>query len=202
MIRLKKIVVATRNPAKKERFKRLLGKIAEEALSLEDFNFVGKPEESGGNAEENAKIKALYYFKNLNLPVFSEDESLFVDFLPAEQQPGVFVRRVNGKELSDQELLSYWKSIISKVPKEKRSGRWHIAYCLVGLQKEPIIITIDHPIIFFDIPLDKIPTGWPLNNIQGPVKFGKPESELTTEELKEHEKEAEIVLMQKLRELS
>ncbi len=193
--------MATRNPAKRERFQKFFNKIAKEVLSLDDFDFTGKPNESGKTAEENAKIKALFYANNLNLPVFSEDESLFVDFLPENQQPGVFVRRVNGKELNDQELLSYWTSIISKVPKEKRSGRWHTAYCLAGLQKEPIIISIDHPIIFFDIPLDKIPVGWPLNNIQGPVKFGKPESELTPEELREHEQGAEILLMQGLEEL-
>lgn len=194
-------MIATRNPAKKERFQRLLNKIAGEVLSLDDFDFTGKPDESGKTAEENAKIKALFYTENLNLPVFSEDESLFVDFLPENQQPGTHVRRVNGKELDDKELLAYWTSTITNVPENKRTGKWHIAYCLATPQLKTILISIDHPVIFFHVPSDKAPAGWPMNNIQGPVKFGKPESELTSEELKEHEQEAEIILMQKIDEL-
>jgi len=201
MEKLEKIVVATRNTAKKERFRRFLNKIAEEVLSLDDFDFAGKPNESGETAEENAKIKALFYAKNLSIPVFSEDESLFVDFLPENQQPGTHVRRVNGKELNDKELLAYWASITTNVPKDKMTGRWHIAYCFATPQLKTVLTSIDHPIIFFHTSSDMVPSGWPMNSIQGPAKFGKPESELTPEELKRHGQEAEIILTQRLREL-
>lgn len=201
MGKLEKIVVATRNLGKKERFQRFLNKIAKKVLSLDDFNFTGKPNESGETAEENAKIKALFYAEKLNLPVFSEDESLFVDFLPENQQPGTHVRRVNGKELNDKELLAYWASITANVPKDKMTGRWHIAYCFVMPSQKPILISIDHPIIFFNIPSGTVPSDWPMNSIQGPAKFGKPESELTPEELKKHEQDTETILVQRLDEL-
>jgi len=200
MAKIKKIVIATRNPGKVQRYKKMLEKVVDEVLSLDDFDFKEKPEESGQTAEENATIKAIFYAKKTNLPVFAEDESLFVDFLPEDKQPGVFIRRVNGKEVSDDELLAYWDSIIAKAPKEKRTGKWHMAYCLVAPDGKTSLVAMDYLRIFFSPPSKIRIPGWPMSSINGPAEFGKPHSELTKEELEIMHQETQEVLIKKLKE--
>lgn len=199
MKRLEKIVVATRNPGKKERYGRLLSRVAKEVLSLADLGIKEKPQESGETAEENAKIKAIFYAKLTGLLVFSEDESLFVDFLPLDKQPGVYIRRVDGKEeVDDNQLLAHWEKIIAKVPKEKRTGRWHTAYCLAApIGKVSIVSTDHHRMFFYPSSKIRIP-GWPMSSLQGPIEAGKPHSELTRKELKQFEREADRIILKKL----
>jgi len=200
--RIEKIVIATRNPGKKERYGKILVKMVEQVLSLEDLGIKEKPEEVGKTAEENAEIKAKFYAKKTGLPVFAEDESLFVDFLPEDKQPGVFIRRVDGKdEADDDRLLAHWEKIVAKVPKEKRIGRWHIAYCFATSDGQVSIVSVDHYRMFF-YPSSKIRIpGWPMSSLQGPVEFGKPHTELNKRELKKMMEETERILEKKVREL-
>ncbi len=202
MEKIEKIVIATRNPAKKERFKELFVGIVKEVFILDDFNIAGKAREHGITAEENAEIKAKFYSEEINLPVFSEDEALYVDFLPSEKQPGVFVRRIEGKdETDDDKLLSYWEKIIVEVPEEKRTGRWHVAYSLAfprGLIKT---VALDHKILFFS-PSSKIRIpGWPMSSLEGPIEFKKPHSELTDFERKEYNEKTNQLILRALKEL-
>lgn len=52
----------------------------------------------------NAKLKALAYYEAFRISVFSCDSGLYFDHVPDEVQPGVHVRNVNGKCLSDEEM--------------------------------------------------------------------------------------------------
>ncbi len=202
MEKVEKIVIATHNSSKKERFRGLFVGMIKDIFILDDFNITEKPQEYGITAEENAEIKAKFYSQKLNLPVFSEDEAIYVDFLSPEKQPGVFVRRIEGKdEASDKKLLNYWEKIIAGVPKEKRTGRWHVAYCLAfpnGLIKK---VAIDHEILFFSPTSKIILPGWPMSSLQGPVEFRKPHSELTDIERKEHNQIANQLILEKLKKL-
>ncbi len=202
MRKLSKVVVATRNPAKKDRYCSLLLGIADTVLSLEDLGINDKPNEFGSTAEENAEIKAKFYFKKTGLAVFSEDEALYVDFLPRERQPGVHVRRVEGKEEADDDkLLAYWEEMVSKAPKGKRTGKWRIAYCLTVPGNKTKTIALDHPILFFSPSSSIKKPGWPMSSLEGPAVFGKPESELTEEERRMHEAASDKQLAEKLKEL-
>jgi len=202
MGKVEQIVIATRNPAKKKRYGKLFVEMAEKILSLGDFDITEKPQEHGGTAEENAEIKARFYSQKLKLPAFSEDEALYVDFLPPEKQPGVFVRRIEGKdEADDGKLLNYWEEIIARVPEGKRTGRWHIAYSLAFPDGSIKTVALDHEILFFS-PSSKIkPPGWPMSSLEGPLEFRKPESELTDPERKKHNQRANRVVLEKLKEL-
>lgn len=198
---MEKIVVATHNPSKKKWYQKILSGFTNKVLGLNDLDFDDKPEESGKTAEENAIIKATFYAEKLDLPVLGEDAALFVDFLPEDQQPGVFVRRVRGKELDDDQLLAYWESIIVKVPKEKRTGRWHTAHCFATPDGKTALSTLDYPILFFS-PSSKIRVpGWPMNSLSGPPGFKKPEVELTKEERKKLRQRAERLLASELKKL-
>lgn len=196
-ILLDNVVVASGNPGKVERYGRLLRTIAKEVIGLETFSSINKPEETGMTAEENAEIKASFYAKKTGIPAFSIDESLFVDFLPEDKQPGVFVRRIDGKDdATDEELLSYWENIIKDVPEAERTGNWHIAYCLAYPDGKCTIVAKDHPLVFFYPSSNiKIP-GWPMSSLEGPARFNKPHSELTSEERQVHEKETDLIIIE------
>src|SRR3990167_7929617 len=150
MKELEIVVVASKNPAKVERYSRMLSKYFKQVLGLNDVSMSEGPEESGETAEENAEIKGKFYAGKTGFLVFSEDEALYVDFLPENQQPGVHVRRINGvDEVEDQRLLTHWEQIISRVPKEERIGKWHIAYCIAHPNGNVHTVSLDHPVIFF-----------------------------------------------------
>ncbi len=180
---IEKLVIATRNPAKIEYFRAVLTQFAPTVFGLSDLGIDGKPIETGETAEQNAQIKARFYSDKTHLPVFCEDESLFADFLPENNQPGVHVRRINGiDEVDDEVLLRYWEELVSKVPPSQRTGRWHNAYCLAMPTGEIKIVAGDHEILFFS-PSSKIRLpGWPMSSLEGSVRFGKPGSEHTLEE--------------------
>jgi inosine/xanthosine triphosphate pyrophosphatase family protein len=194
----KKLVIAFHNPAKVERFKKLFLTEVEEVLTLVDLGVKDKAPEDGTTAEENAKNKALFYSKITNLPVFAQDAALYVDFLSQDKQPGVYVRRVNGKELTDDELYDYWDKLIVGTPTNKRTGSWHASYCFAIPGGRTSLFSIDQPRIFFSPPSSiKIP-GRPLSSFNGPTKFGKPYTELTEEEKEELHQEVDKPLIEHL----
>lgn len=67
------------------------------------------------NPLENARIKALAYYKAAKMPVFSCDSGLYIEGLSEEEQPGVHVRRVNGKILNDEEMIDYYSKLSVKL---------------------------------------------------------------------------------------
>lgn len=202
MIEIEKIVVASGNPAKVERYGKLLSHYAKGVVGLKDIGVTEKPEEHGETAEENVEIKAKFYADKTELLVFSEDEALYVDFLSDDEQPGVHVRRINGKdEVDDDLLLSHWEKRVAKVPEDKRTGRWHIAYCIATPDGKTKTVALDHPIIFFSPSSPVRLPGWPMSSLEGPVAFNKPHSELTEKERVEHEQKSNITIAEKLKEL-
>lgn len=202
MPKLKKIVVATGNPAKLRRNKILVEPFVEEVLGLDSFDLDVEPVESGDTAEENSQIKALFYTKALNLPVLAEDSSLFVDFLPKDKQPGVYVRRINGKdEVTDDELFEYWENLVREAPEDKRRGHWHACYTIGFPDGKNKTVSKDFPNIFFYPPSKKRIPGWPMSSLQGPEQFNKPHCELTEDEQKMHEGYSNKALMKKMEEL-
>lgn len=198
-MKIETIVIATRNPAKVEHYRQALTTLSIKVFGLNDLEISGKPDEIGLTAEANAQIKAEFYSQRTNLPVLSEDESLWVDFLPPDQQPGTNVRRINGKDdATDDDLLRHWKAVISKTPEQRRTGNWHFAYCL-SHQGKVSLATRDFPVRFYYPPsLIRIP-GWPLSSIQGST--GKPSSERTIEEKQQSIERDAMLIRQIIREL-
>lgn len=201
MATLESIVIATHNLSKKGRYIDIFSGIAQQILDLKDIGVSDKPDETGQTAEENAQIKAKFYSSKTDKPIFSEDESLFVDFLPPDQQPGVYVRRINGRdEVSDDELLKHWEEIIAQVPVNQRTGRWHFAYCLANLGNDLITFSLEYPLLFFS-PSSKIRLpGWPMSSLEGAAIIGKPHAEFTDEENRRVNQSAINLIRQKLNE--
>lgn len=65
--------------------------------------------EDGNTAEENSRKKATAYYEATKIPTISEDSGLFIDKFKRKEQPGLFVKRVNGQDnLTDKEVLNYY----------------------------------------------------------------------------------------------
>ncbi|MBE6150055.1 MAG: hypothetical protein E7170_04970 [Firmicutes bacterium] len=65
--------------------------------------------EDGNTAEENSIKKATAYYEITKIPTISEDSGLFIDKFRKKEQPGLFVKRVNGQDnLTDNEVLNYY----------------------------------------------------------------------------------------------
>lgn len=87
-------------------------------------------DETGNNPLENARIKAQAYYHTLRTPVFSCDSGLYIEGLDDHEQPGVHIRRVNGRELSDEEMLEYYSQLAVRFG-GKVKARYKNAICLV-----------------------------------------------------------------------
>ena len=116
-----KVLFATSNPAKVRNYKEELLKYGIELLTLKDIDIHIHVEENGKNAIENAYIKAKAYYDELRIPTIGMDNNLFIESIPDELQPGVFVRRINGKELNDDEMIKYYSNLV------KEYGLTHIS---------------------------------------------------------------------------
>ena len=90
----KNILIATTNPGKIYEYKYVLSKLKK------PFNFVfldsiknlpSPPNETGATYEENALIKANFYFEHFDMPVISDDSGIEVNALG--NVPGVHTAR-------------------------------------------------------------------------------------------------------------
>ncbi len=110
-----KLLFGTGNQAKLSVMRSRLETIGIELIGLNDLRAEGKdiPEvmESGSTPLENARLKAEAYYKAFGMPVFSCDSGLYFDNVPDEIQPGVHVRNVNGRCLSDDEMVEYYSGL-------------------------------------------------------------------------------------------
>jgi len=126
-----KLVYGTSNKSKIHTMKEHIASLGLEILSLQD---VSAPkldiDESGTNPLENARIKAMAYYKALNMPVFSCDSGMYIDELEDARQPGVHVRRINGHRLNDAELMEYYAAIAKEFGGSV-TARYHNSICLV-----------------------------------------------------------------------
>lgn len=87
--------------------------------------------EDGNTPEENAIIKAKAYYEATKLPTIAEDSGLYIDKFSDEEQPGLFVKRVNGVEgLSDEEILKYYIDKLNTYGGESLAS-YHTGVCLI-----------------------------------------------------------------------
>lgn len=85
--------------------------------------------EDGRTPLENAEKKARAYYQVFRTPLFSCDSGLYIENIPDEEQPGVHVRTIHGKYLSDEEMLEHYTGLAKKNGDLK--ARYRNAICLV-----------------------------------------------------------------------
>ena len=125
-----KLLYGTGNPAKLKDANKWLKGLDFEILSLRDMKGeVPEVPEDGNTPLENARQKAHAYYKAYGIPVFSCDSGLYFDNVPEEDQPGVHVRTVKGKYLTDQEMQEHYAGLAVKYG--NLTARYRNAICLV-----------------------------------------------------------------------
>jgi len=175
---MKKLLIATTNPAKLKDYQNLLKDFNFELLALKDFE-VKPPEEVGKNFEETAINKAKYYFAKTGVPTLVDDGGLEIDALNGE--PGVKSHRWLGHEMSDEEIVS---EVIKRMEKkEDRTCRFVVVVALAM----PFGIITSHGDILGKIaekPSQKLIKGYPYRSVVYLPNYGKYFCEIDD---KEHE---------------
>lgn len=125
---------------------------------------------------ENAEIKARAYYEAFHIPVFSCDSGLYFDELTDEEQPGIHVRRVKGKELSDDEMIQYYSSLAEQNG-GKITGRYRNAIYFI-LDEKHHYSSMDmsiatEPFVLVTKPHSKRVEGFPLDSLSIDIGSGK-----------------------------
>ncbi len=180
---MREILFATGNKSKAKRFTKGLLEHDIKVLTLEDININIEVEENGSTAIENALIKARAYAKKTNLPVFAMDDTLYIDNIPDDKQPGLFVRRVNGKKLNDEEMIEYYSNLAKEYGTNGLlTGRWIYGMALINNGHEYTYTWSKQNFYITSTSSNIINPGYPLNTISINIKLNKYFTELTEED--------------------
>ena len=180
---MKKVLFATGNASKAKRFKDGLLRNGIELITIKDIDEDIEVLEDGKDAIENALIKARAYAKVLDMPVFAMDDSLYIDNIPDDKQPGLYVRRVNGKRLSDEEMLTYYSNLAHEYGEDgKLTCRWVYGIAVINDGVESTYTWSKNDFYIVDKPSDKIDPGYPLNTISINKKLNKYFTDMTKED--------------------
>ena len=180
---MKKVLFATGNESKAKRFKDGLLRNGIEIITSKDIDEDIEVSEDGKDAIENALIKARAYAKVLDIPVFAMDDSLYIDNIPDDKQPGLYVRRVNGKRLSDEEMLTYYSNLAHEYGVDgKLTCRWVYGIAVINNGVESTYTWSKDDFYIVDKPSDKIDPGYPLNTISINKKLNKYFTDMTKED--------------------
>ncbi len=172
-----KLLYATTNPAKLDSMRRVLDPLSIELTGLYDLN-VPLPDvaETGKNPLENAVLKAKIYYEAFHIPLFSCDIGLYFEELQDELQPGTHIRRIGGRSLTDEEMISYYSDLARKHG-GTLTGRYKNAVCLI-LDPNHIYSSMDEsiwttPFLLTDAPHSKRVAGYPLDSLSLDCKTRK-----------------------------
>lgn len=187
-----KLLFGTGNQAKLSVMRKRLSKFEIELIGLNDLKADGKETpivtENGITPLENARLKAFAYYEAFQMPVFSCDSGLYFDKIPDEIQPGVHVRNINGKCLSDEEMVTYYTGLAKKYG--NLMAEYRNAICFV-MDKERIYESFEPDLyserfIIKDKPHSAIrKKGFPLDSISIDIKTGKYYYDLADDELEQ-----------------
>lgn len=183
-----KVLFATTNPAKVGKYKKALEGKGIELITINDLDFELDIEESGKNAIENAYIKAKAYYDATKMPTIGMDNCLFIEGIPEEKQPGTHVRRVNGKELTDDEMIEYYTNLVKQYG-NKLIAKWVYGMVIYNENGTKEYSWSKSDFYLVDKPCEKRNPGYPLDSISVMPENNKYWLELTEKE-KSKNKEA------------
>ncbi len=181
-----KLLYGTSNPAKLKSIEEMLRGLDIDIIGLNEINmYIGKIDESGNNPLENARIKALAYYRVTKMPVFSCDSGLYIEGINEKRQPGVHVRRVNGKNLTDEEMIEYYGNMAKELG-GKTKANYKNAICFI-FNEERIYESMGDELgserfILTSTPHKSRTKGFPLDSLSIDEKSGKYYMDIRNEE--------------------
>ena len=192
---MKKVLFATENESKAKRFRKGLLENNIEIITINDIDKKVNIEENGKDAIENALIKANTYAKTQKLPVFALDDNLYIEDIPEDKQPGMYVRRVNGKRLNDNEMIEYYSNLAHQYGKDgKLTCKWVYGIAVIKNGKEFTYTWNKEDFYIVDKPSNKINPGYPLDTISINKKLNKYFTDITEDDKKDiKEDESDVV---------
>ena len=107
------LLFGTTNPAKLSSMRAALKPLGIDVKGLNEIEgqlpYIA---EDGNTPVENARQKSMGYYKAFGMPVFSCDSGLYFIDEPNLEQPGPFVRRYTGVEMTeDDQLINHYSSV-------------------------------------------------------------------------------------------
>lgn len=182
---MKEVLFATGNTSKVARYKDKLLERGIVLKSLKDIDVDIDVDENGSTAIENATIKAKAYNEASNLPTMATDDTMYIVGIPEEKQPGIFVRRVNGKRLNDQEMIDYYTGLVKEYGKDgKLDTKWILGMVIIKDGKVYTHEETTSEYYILDTPAKDMREGYPLSSILFNKKANKYDIYLTEEDKK------------------
>jgi len=174
---MKKLLIATTNPAKFKEYKVLLRDLPLKLLSLGSLKINQKPNEDGKTFEENAIKKAKFYSKLTNLPTLADDGGLEIDHLKGE--PGVKSRRWPGYKATDRELIDFALKKLKKIPWGKRRAQFRVVVALAIPGQKVLTFEGKKRGVILTKPRGKLILGYPFRSIFYLPEYRKSFNELS-----------------------
>lgn len=119
------VLLATTNPGKLKEIQEALAGFGFRFRTLDEFDAADDCEETGATFQQNARIKASYYFEQTGLPALADDSGLEVEALGGA--PGVRSSRYGS---DDSHRIQRLLSELTGVPDAARTARFVCALCL------------------------------------------------------------------------
>jgi XTP/dITP diphosphohydrolase len=131
------LLIATSNKDKVAEIAEILAGLDLHLLSLDDLLQPHPPvAETAITFDENASLKAEYYFARTGLISLADDSGLEVDALGG--RPGVFSARYGGAGRSSEEQIALLLEELKDLPEEKRSARFVCSIAIAGLGRTEV----------------------------------------------------------------
>lgn len=182
---MKELLFATGNIAKVNRFHDKLFKNGINLKSLKDVNAEIQIEENGKTALENAIMKATACYKSTGITTMAIDDTMYIEDIPEDKQPGVYVRRVNGKRLTDEEMIDYYTNLVKTYGKDgKLNTKWISGIVIIKDGKVYTHEEVTSEYYLVDTPTPEVKEGYPLSSILINKKLNKYDIYLTEEDKK------------------
>lgn len=182
---MKEILFATGNVSKVDRF---YDKLKEKGIllkSLKDVNINIDIEENGKTAIENAEIKARAYYEATKMTTMAMDDTMYIEGIPEDKQPGVYVRRVNGKRLNDEEMIEYYTNLVKLYGKDgELNTKWILGMVIIKDGKVFTYTDVTSEYYLVDTPAKDMREGYPLSSILVNKRTNKYDIYLTEEDKK------------------
>jgi len=125
------LLIATTNPGKVSELAHLLTNLPYRIVGLADLpQLLPDVEETGETFQENALLKADYYFAQTGLLTLADDSGLEVTALAG--RPGVYSARYAGAGASDAAKVAKLLAELQDVPAEERAAQFVCVLALVG----------------------------------------------------------------------
>lgn len=184
------ILYGTTNKAKVAAMERATRPLGITLISLGDLKAMGyslpEVEENGATPLENSKIKAEAYFSAFHMPVFSCDSGLYFEELSDEEQPGLFVRRIGERELTDEEMLAHYGALAARHGGTLTGRYWNAVHFILDEKTsyssmDPSLST--EPFLLVPDPHPKRVEGFPLDSLSKDIATGEYYYDLETKDV-------------------